>query len=426
MSKITRRTLLAAAAGSPLAASQAFRMSNDDIAFLDELSLRAFRYFLDAADPKTGLVLDRRAVTGGPALRHPNVSSIAATGFGLTAWCIGAERQWIPRYQAAERTRTTMRFFADEAASNHGWFYHFLDATSGQPVYMSEVSSIDTALLLTGMLTARVYFSHDREIVRLADDIFARVDFNWMLNGDPLQLSHGWRPDVGFFRARWNAYCELMVLYLLAIGAPEYAIPPAAWYGWRRDTYNYNQYAYVSGGPLFIHQYSHAWMDLRRRRDTREPKTDWFLNSVVATRAHRAYCVDLANNFPGTYGPNVWGITASDSPRGYVNWGGPPRDSATDGTVVPCAAAGSLMFTPDICVPTLRYMQERFGQRIWGRYGFADAFHPVTGWVSPDVLGIDQGITLLSAENLRSGNIWKWFMRNEDMAKALEVVTASA
>jgi hypothetical protein len=171
--------------------------------------------------------------------------------------------------------------------------------------------------------------------------------------------------------------------------------------------------------PLFIHQYSHAWVDFRSWRDPVPPQPDWFANSVVATYAQRQFLLDVRGEFPG-YTENVWGLTASDSIKGYVAWGGPPRDQAIDGSVVPCAAGGALMFAPEITIPALREMHRRFGDRIYGRYGFADAFHPTTGWVNPDVIGIDVGITLLSAENLRSGRVWEWFMRNPEIRTALE------
>ena len=181
----------------------------------------------------------------------------------------------------------------------------------------------------------------------------------------------------------------------------------------------FQKYTYISwADPLFVHQYSHAWIDFRGRRET-TTTIDWFENSVIATRAHRAFCLSLSREFPG-YTDKVWGITASDSQKGYVAWGGPPRHAAIDGSVVPAAAAGSLMFTPDIALPALREMHRKFGGRIYGRYGFADAFHPTGGWVNPDVIGIDLGITLLSAENLRTGRVWAWFMKNPEVTTALD------
>jgi hypothetical protein len=243
-----------------------------------------------------------------------------------------------------------------------------------------------------------------------------------MLAGHPSLLSHGWKPETGFLESRWRDYSEETIVYLLAIGSPTHAIAKAAWYAWRRDPVAYEGYRYVAGAaPLFIHQFSHAWVDYRGRRDRAPSGLNYFENSVAATQAHRLFCIHLAKEFPG-YSETIWGITASDSARGYVAWGGPPRDPAIDGTVVPCAAAGSLMFTPDISLPALRAMKEKYGERIYGRYGFTDAFNPTTGWVNPDVIGIDVGITLLSAENLRTGNVWRWFMRNREIPRAMRLV----
>jgi hypothetical protein len=242
-----------------------------------------------------------------------------------------------------------------------------------------------------------------------------------MLNGHPDLLSHGWKPETGFIKHRWDTYSEHTILNLLAIGSRTRPIPPQAWYAWKRGWITYGGYKYISGAPpLFIHQYSHAWIDFRGRRERRPPHTDYFENSIKATRAHREFCIALAREFPG-YSEDVWGITASDSAKGYVAWGGPPRDPAIDGTVVPCAAGGSLMFTPDISLRALRAMREKFGDKVYGRYGFVDAFNPNTGWVGPDVIGIDVGITLLSAENLRTANVWRWFMRNREIVKAMQL-----
>ncbi|MFL6278022.1 MAG: glucoamylase family protein [Blastocatellia bacterium] len=399
------------------------RLSAQDEAFLEDLSRRAFRYFSEQSNPQTGLVLDRSKTDGSPSdENHRTIASIASTGFGLTALCIAAERRWIDPAQARKRVAATLRFFAERAAHQRGWFYHWMDVATGERRWQSEISSIDTALLLGGVLTARGYYQKDAEIKRLATAIYERVDFRWMLAGHPLLLSHGWKPESGFLNSRWTDYSEESLLYLLAIGSPTHPINKDAWYAWRRDWVTFEGYRYAaSAAPLFIHQYSHAWVDYRGRRDRKPSGIDYFQNSVKATRAHRLFCMKLAKEFPG-YSENIWGITASDSAKGYVAWGGPPRDPAIDGTVVPCAAAGSLMFTPEISLPALRAMKDKFGERIYGRYGFTDAFNPNNGWVNPDVIGIDVGITLLSAENLRSRNVWRWFMRNSEVERAMELV----
>jgi hypothetical protein len=417
-----------AAATKPPREVHTLRKIDNDL--LDDISRRSFRYFWQYNDPHTGLVLDRTRYDGKPEddSQHRNVSSIAATGFGLTAFCIGAKHRWVSPVLARKRILTTLRFFAYRAQQEHGWFYHFLDARTGKRRWKSEVSSIDTALLLAGVLTARQAFPNDAEIVRLANLIYDRVDFRWMLNGDRLFLSHGWRPETGFLPYRWDTYSEAGILYILAIGSPTHPISPDAWFGWKLPVVHSAGYTYIGGGPIFIQQYSQAWLDLRGRsylqvplEDRVVPRVNVFENAIVATRAQQALGIDLSQRYRG-YSSKVWGITASDSSKGYVAWGGSPNDSRIDGTVVPSAAAGSLMFTPDICIPALRAMLLRYGRKVYGRYGFADAFNPTTGWVSKYVIGIDVGITLLSAEDLRTGNVWRWFMSNTEVERALDMI----
>jgi hypothetical protein len=402
--------------------SQGVRLSQNDEAFLEDLSRRSFQYLWEQADPHTGLVPDRARIDGSQLDEsHRDVASIAATGFGLTAVCIAAERKWITSEQARERVRNTLRFFGLKAFHKQGWFYHWMDVKTGDRRWQSEVSSIDTALLLAGILTARQYFRNDAEIVRLATKIYERVDFRWMLNGHATLLSHGWKPETGFLKPRWDTYSEDTILYMLAIGSPTHPISDSSWYAFWRDRYKYEGYVYFTtiGVPLFMHQYSHAWIDFRGRRENKGDRIDYFENSINATMAHRAFCMHLSTEFPA-YGPNVWGITASDSAQGYLAWGGPPRDPAIDGTVVPSAAGGSLMFTPELSIAALRTMKDKYGPRVYGKYGFIDAFNPNTGWFDRDVIGINAGIILLSAENLRTGDVWRWFMLNREIPRAMK------
>ena len=396
--------------------------------FVEDLEHRSFRYFWEQSDSQTGLVPDRARTDNSPLdADHQNVGSIAATGFGLTALCIAAEGHWIQPTEARERARNTLRFFATRAYQQHGWFYHWLDTKTGERRWNSEVSSIDTALLLAGVLTARQDFRDDAEITSLATKIYERVDFQWMLNGDRLLLSHGWKPETGFLKPRWDTYSEDTILYLLAIGSPTHPVSAQSWYALWRDRYRYAGYSYFTtiGVPLFMHQYAHAWIDYRNRRETRGDRIDYFQNSVNATLAHRKFCIDLSYKFPG-YGANLWGITASDSAKGYLAWGGPPMDPEIDGSVVPSAVGGSLMFTPELSLTALRTMREKFNDKIYGRYGFVDAFNPNTGWVDTDVIGINVGIILLSAENMRSQNVWRWFMKNEEINRAMRLVGLAA
>ncbi len=410
---------------SEAAASDAVRhVPAAERSFLEDLEHRGVLYFWEQADPNTGLVLDRAGADGGRA-RGPSrdVASIAATGFGLSALCIGAEHGWIPRRSALERARTTLRFLATQASQEHGWFYHWMDLATGERRWDSEASSVDTAFLVAGALTAGQYFSEDEELGNLARQIYDRVDFPWMLNGDPVLLSHGWKPDKGFLAYRWSTYSEASILYLLGIGSRTHPLPTASWYAWDRPLYVYGPFQFISGGPLFTHQFSHAWVDFRNRRD--RGFIDFFANSVAATRANRLFCLNLQAMFPLSFGPDIWGVTASDGVKGYRIYSEIAHFESIDGTVAPCAAGGSLMFTPDISISALLAIRERYRDRVYGRYGFVDAFNPGAQWFDSDVIGIDTGITLLSAENLLTGNVWRWFMANEAVPRAMNLLDFS-
>ena len=395
------------------------RPSQSDSALLEDLGRRAFLYFWEQADEKTGLVRDRSLTDGS---RPPNTNryaaSIAATGFGLTALAVAADHHWFPEPQLRDRVRNTLRFFAYQAPGKNGFYYHWLDGATGERVRDSEVSSIDSALLLAGILTVRERFASDPEIYDLATQIYQKMDFQWLLDKRDI-LSHGWRPDIGMLKSNWDTYSEHMILYMLAIGSPTHPIPVKSWYAWARPKVIFSNYSYISDGPLFTQQFSHAWIDFRGLEDGAPSDINWFQNAVIATEANRQFCINLRDRFPD-YGPNLWGITASDSVGGYRIWGGPPADKRIDGTVVPCAAGGSLMLTPEISLETLRYMRAQYGVKVYGRYGFTDAFNPITNWVNPEIIGIDQGIILLSAANAQNAGVWKWFMRNPEIRTAME------
>lgn len=413
-SSLTRRGLLKSAAlvcsGALLRASSPTilpaRAKRREL-LLDEMQRRVCRYFYEQAHPSTGLVRDRARAQGRETRR---VASIAATGFGLSALAIADQRAYLPTGVAEARAERTLEFLAHRAFTEHGFYYHFLDAVTGERAYRSEISSVDTTWLLCGVLHARQHFASPR-ITRLADDILQRVDWTWMWDGGPT-MSHGWTPEGGFLPYRWDSYAELMAMYLLALGSESHPIPAAAWDAWKRPTEVEEGKPFIeSPAPLFVHQYSHAWLDFRGKRDK---YADYFENSRLATMRHRDFCMSLRSKYPWI-GDDMWGITASDSRFGYVAWGGPQTSSQIDGTLVPCAAGGSLVFLPDDCTKVLETMIERYGKHVWTRYGFVDAFHPEANWTSPDVLGIDLGIMLLMAENLRSQGPWR------DMMAAPEV-----
>jgi hypothetical protein len=384
--------------------------SPEDDAFLNELEKATFQYFWDQANPKTGLVKDRcntRADDGGI------VASIAATGFGLTAICIGLSRGFVTWAAAVERVLATLHSLWATLPNHRGFFYHWADINTGERVWDAEVSSVDTTILLCGVLTCREHFESP-EVQALADEIFDRVEWTW-LSEDTSLLPHGWTPEVGFLPYRWDNYSELMMMYLLGLGSTSHPLREDTWTAWKRLKFEYAGQRYIgSFAPLFIHQYSQAWFDFRGKRDK---YADYFQNSVVATDVHRLFCLELGKKFPD-YSDDLWGITASDSPNGYVIWGGPPSVGPIDGTIVPSASAGSLPFLPQPVLRVLRTIKGKYPS-AWTKYGFVNAFNPLTNWYDNDVIGIDTGITMLMAENARTGFVWNVFMKNHEARRGM-------
>ncbi len=385
-------------------------LSPEDDQFLDDLEKLTFQYFWDQANPKTGLIKDRCNVRVND---NGTVASIAATGFGLTALCIGANRGFISHSAARERALATLRCLWGKLPNHRGFFYHWANVNTGERVWDAEVSSVDTAILLCGVLTCREYFGA-AEVQALADDIFDRVEWTW-LSEDTALLPHGWTPEIGFLPYRWDNYSELMMMYLLGLGSNNYPLRGDTWTAWKRLKFEYHGLRYIgSFAPLFVHQYSQAWFDFRGRRDK---YADYFQNSITATEVHRRFCFELSKEFP-SYSDDLWGITASDSPNGYVIWGGPPSVGPIDGTIVPSASAGSLPFLPQPVMRVLRTIKDRYPDALT-KYGFVNAFNPLTKWYDTDVIGIDTGITLLMAENVRTGFVWNTFMKSEEAQRGI-------
>lgn len=430
----------------------------------DDIERRTFDYFWDTTEADTGLAPDR----------HPSrpFSSIAAIGFALTAYPIGAERGWITRGQAAERTLATLRFLHDapmgpEAAgrSGHrGFYYHFLDMRSGQRFdKWVELSSVDTGLMMMGVLFAQSYYDGDdareREIRALAETLYGRVEWDWMRPRAPL-ISMGWNPDTqSFIDHDWKGYNEAMLVYVLALGSPTHPVEPEAWTAWTRSYgRNWGEFqgqTHLRFAPQFGHQYSHVWIDFRGIRDAymrdksrRDSGLDYFENSRRATLAQHAYAVANPMGWKG-YDDKVWGLTASDGPqgtrqtwrgqqrefRGYSARGPGPVDGFDDGTLAPTAALASLPFAPDLVIPAAEAMRARYGDDLYGRYGFLDSFNPsfeydvplVTGkivpgkgWFASDYLGIDQGPILAMIANHRDGFVWNVMKRNPHIRRGLE------
>lgn len=396
-----------------------------DDEFLDFLERASFDFFWYESNPVNGLIRDRST----PA----SASSIASVGFGLSAICCAIDRGWIARPEGRARVSATLRTFwhgpqgagATGVTGYRGFFYHFLDMSTALRSGDTELSSIDTGLLLAGILDAEQYFtasdSVETGIRALADSIFNRVDWGWMTNGGS-SLTMGWYPDVtgnhgsGFIASRWIGYNEGMILNLLGLGAPGNQIPAAVWTSWvsgyTQETYG--TYTFVGFPPLFGHQYSHCWVDFRNIADQymRGMGITYAENTRRATFAQREYCIANPGHFAG-YGQNVWGLTACDGPlpAGYTARGAPPAQN-DDGTIAPTAAAGSLPFAGDVSLPALRYMYAQYRPSVWSSYGFRDAFNLQASWWGPDEIGIDEGPIVLMIENFRTQAVWNRFMKS--------------
>src|SRR6266542_631111 len=423
-------------------------------AFLDTLEERTFNYFWTLTNPQNGLTPDRAP--------SPSFSSIAAVGFALTAYPIGVERGYVTRAQAAERTLTTLRFFwtapQDSATSGvtgyRGFFYHFLDMSTGLRFQTVELSTIDTALLLAGVLFSQSYFDRadttEAEIRALADSIYLRVDWTWA-QARPPAVSMGWHPENGFIPADWIGYNEGMIIYVLALGSPTHPVAPAAWDAWVGGFRWGSWYGlpHVGFGPLFGHQYSHVWIDFRGIQDAymKARGIDYFENSRRATYVQRRYAHANPDAWKG-YSASVWGLTACDGPanatlvvggrtrrfRTYCARGASFTEITDDGTIAPTAAGGSVPFAPEIAIPALIAMRETYGSHLFSTYGFRDAFNPTfadavpvergevdptLGWFDADYLGIDQGPILAMIENYRSGFVWNVMRRNAYIVRGL-------
>ncbi|HEU4523208.1 MAG TPA: glucoamylase family protein [Thermoanaerobaculia bacterium] len=423
---------------------------------VDDLQRRTFQWFWDTTNPKNGLVPDRWP--------SKSFSSVAAVGFGLTAYPIGVERGWVTREAARDRVLTTLRFFwnapqgdaATGMTGHRGFFYHFLDMETGHRFERVELSTIDTALFMAGALFCQSYFDRDdpgeREIRDLAEKLYRRVEWNWFQVHSPL-ITMAWTPEGGFGQAEYHGYNEAHFLYILALGSPTHPVTEAAWPAWTNRIRWGSFYGYEHGNfaPLFGHQYSHVWFDFRGIFDDymRAKGIDYFENSRRATLAQRAYAIDNPNNFEG-YGENVWGLTACDGPidarievdgRPIQFWTYRARGAALgeitdDGTIAPTAAASSIAFTPQESTAAIVEMIRRYGDHLYQQYGFLDAFNdtldltglqlqhgrvvPGAGWFDSDYLGIDQGPIVAMIENHRSGLVWEVMKKNEHVVRGLK------
>ena len=442
--------------GPPAAVSSTL-ISNPPLPSLfDDLEERTFRFFWNTAQPDTGLVPDRYPT--------PSMASIAAVGFALTAYPIGVERGYVTREEARDRVLGTLRFFAEAPqgpaatgmAGYKGFFYRYLEMRTGDRSGDIELSTVDTALLLGGVLFCQSYFDkstpEEAEIRRLAELIYRRVDWRWAQVRPPA-ISHGWTPESRFLKYDWRGYNEAMLVYILALGSPTHPVGRDAWDEWVRG---YNGYwdslqgrTYLAFQPHFGHQYTHIWVDFHGILDPmmRLAGFDYFDNSRRATYAQQAYAIANPMRWKG-YGENVWGLTASDGAtdaqflfrgekrqfRGYWARGAGGVGGFDDGTIAPTAAAASVAFAPAIAIPAVMEMHRRYGNYIYGEYGFYDAFNPSftfdtslrhgrlvpgLGWVATDYLAIDQGPIVAMIENYRSGLVWRIMRNNPHVRRGL-------
>jgi hypothetical protein len=424
-------------------------------AFLDTLQRRTFDFFWETTNPRNGLAPDRWP--------SPPFSSIAAIGFALTAYPIGVERGWVERNAAAERTLTTLRFMwllpqgpdPSGFGGYKGFFYHFLDMETGLRFRNTELSTIDTGLMLCGVLFAEQYFdgpdATEGAIRAYADSLYRRVEWTWFVRDIPL-ITMGWHPERGYGPARYEGYNEAMFLYVLALGSPSHPVAPSAWtrYTSTYDWAPFYGYQHVNFPPLFGHQYSHVWIDFRGIKDAymRARGIDYFENSRRATLAQRAYAIDNPSDWRD-YGADVWGLTASDGPSGatveidgrqrrfHTYWarGAAATEILDDGTIAPTAAGGSIPFAPEVAIPALRAMRVRYGDDLFTRYGFLDAFNPTLqvqgvrlqrgrivpgkGWFDDNYLGIDQGPIVAMIENHRPGFVWRVMREHPAIVRGL-------
>ena len=442
----------------------AARLLPRDERFLDQLEERTFRWFWDLANPANGLVPDRAP--------SPSFSSIAAVGFGLTAYPVGVERGWVSRAAARARVLATLRFFLGApqgpaptgVTGYHGFYYHFLDMQTGHRFKDVELSPIDTALLMAGVLFDESYFDAaagtvgdprgDEAAIRAAaEELYSRVDWRWM-QPHPPDVALGWTPESGYIPYAWRGYNEAVILYLVAMGSPAHAVDEEAWQRYT-STYLWGEYLgqeYLAFTPLFGYQYPHTWVDFRGIRDAfmRAHASDYFETARRATLAQRAYAIANPQGYRG-YGPDVWGLTACDGPgdttfevdgrtrafHGYWARGASLAGVRDDGTLAPTAAASAIAVAPEIAVPAIEAMAQLYGGRLYTSHGFVDAWNPTfrkpgahrrvergrvdpeLGWFDTDALGIDQGPIVAMIENYRSGLIWRVMRRNPHLVQGL-------
>ncbi len=361
-------------------------IKENKLEFLKKLSYDSFLYFINEKNEKTGLIKDTSA-ENSPA-------SISACGFALAAYCIAEKNGWASFEESYNMCLKLLQTFDQKLKNEHGFFYHFVDPETGERAWNSEASTIDTAIFISGALLAGEYFKKT-EVEKLANKLYGQIDWNWMTNNTSL-LSMGFKPESDFLPYYWNTFNEGILAYILGIGSKTHPLPASSWTELKRLKSNTES--------LFVYQYPQIWVNFKNIKDN-----DYWQNAVDATYANRQFCIDNKDKFK-TYSETSWGLTASIGPEGYKAYGANPEHNIHDGTVAPSAVAGSVPFAPEICIPTLQYMYQTYGSKLYGFYGFKDAYNIDKNWFADKYVGINQGISVLMIENYINGFVWNYFM----------------
>jgi len=370
-------------------------------ALLDDLSQKAVKFFWEQSNPVTGLTKDRAA--NFKATDEYIVASVAASGYALAAYAIGAHRGWLDRQKALERSRFSVDWLNKHGLKEHGWFYHFVDWRNGERHWNSEASSIDTGLLLAGEIIAEQEFK-DQKLTELVNETFANIDWKWMLTDNGAQpksttLCMGWHPEGGFISARWDAQYESTFLNLIALGSSK-VIPDALWTSIRRTPIvSYQGNNFIIGGTIFMHQMSQVFLNFKDMRD--EAGYDYWIEGRNACRGQKAYAIANPKGFKG-YGPDFWGLNAGDAPSGYVGNGVPEGTGGDDGTISPTGAIASIIYDRAGAISVANHLAKDYPETL-GIYGFSNGVNPSQNWHGPDVIGIDLGMELLAIESDRDG-----------------------
>ncbi len=381
---------------------------------------KSFHFFIN--ETNTNKNSKGYGLTRDKTILADHLSSIASVGYGLAALIVGVEHKWIKYQKAYDRANRTLDTFIENVEGKNGFYYHFVNMETGKREWNCEISIIDTAIFICGAITAGEYFG--KEVKEKAEILYKKVNWEWYRNKETNYFYMGYTPEKGFW-GHWDMYAEQLMLYVLGVSSDTYPVDKSMYNDFKRKKENYKNIKdiiYTYCGTLFTYQFSHAWIDFRDIID--KNSINWFENSIKATKANKQYCIDNTERFK-TYGENSWGLTACLGPKGYCSFGAKPCDVnleiENDGTITPCGAIGSIVFTPEESIKAMEYYYNIF-PKLWGKYGFKDGYNleKQRSWFAKEYIGIDKGIGLVMIENYLNGTIWKYFMKNKYVKKGLE------